>query len=512
MVGLFDGFEGHRVLAPADVKRAMTSALVAIDANVLLNLYRYNARTTSDLLAIFERFGDRLVVPHQAIREFHRNRLAAVGNPEGAVQDLRGALDKNQRSTGDALTRWAKQVALDDAELLRLQAIVGDAFDSVREAAGEADPDKVRVDTPAADDRVLSRLGGLLQGRVLPQPPADIWAALIAEGQERVEQQRPPGYLDADKADANPEEGAAGDFLVYRQACEEATRRGLDLVIITGDEKEDWWWRHRSVAIGPRPEMVKEFFDLSDGRQLFLLTPRGLLQLSEVLDVKVSPGSVEDAARSRGELDAPGAWTDGAVYELLRRLEAERQVQADVIRTAAELGGVVDRETVYAICGYDDSRMLKGFTRPTARITTDLQEEGLVAEHVTPMLVPLYPDDVRASGFRIPTEVVGILRSSTSSSRDDELRADSQDGGKYAPLTDWLLTQTTDTLPMAFTEIELVLRDELAPSARKHLAYWYSVRNALGKAIAAGGYKATRADLVNETVRLVRRVPLTDTH
>lgn len=160
---MFDGFEGYRILTTADVERALTTALVAVDANVLLNLYRYNAQTTDDLLAIFAKLGDRLAVPHQVVREFHRNRLAAIGNPEGAAQDLRGALEKNLRSTTDALARWAKQVALDDAELVRLQAVVGDAFDIVRETTGEADPDRVRADTPAAQDRVLSRLAGCLR-------------------------------------------------------------------------------------------------------------------------------------------------------------------------------------------------------------------------------------------------------------------------------------------------------------------------------------------------------------
>ena len=51
-VGLFDGFEGYRIPADPDIDRALTSALVAVDANVLLNLYRYNAQTTNDLLSI----------------------------------------------------------------------------------------------------------------------------------------------------------------------------------------------------------------------------------------------------------------------------------------------------------------------------------------------------------------------------------------------------------------------------------------------------------------------------
>jgi hypothetical protein len=64
---------------------------------------------------------------------------------------------------------------------------------------------------------------------------------------------------------------------------------------------------------------------------------------------------------------------------------------------------------VYEIGQYDDDRMLRGFTRPTARITSELQYEGLVADGVEAMLVPIYKG-VKAAFFRIPPEVVEILR------------------------------------------------------------------------------------------------------
>jgi hypothetical protein len=336
MAGLFDGFEGYQVFAGSDVDQALTSALVAVDANVLLTLYRYNAQTTDDLLAIFERLGDRLVVPHQAVREFHRNRLTAIGNPDGAAQDVQAALQKNQRSTIDALSRWAKQVALADVDLEPLLSDVNEVFGQLLGAVGKAMPDRVQADTPAAKDRVLNRLAVLLEGKVLPPPPDDEWARLITEGKRRVDDQQPPGYLDADKDDDYPE-GPAGDFLVYWQACEEAKKRQLDLVIITGDEKEDWWWRQRSVVIGPRQEMAKEFFDISGGRRLFLLRPRDLLLRSTALDVEVNPASLEDAGRERDDIDPVGVWTAEAVAELLRRLDTEGQVQSDVIREVTSL-------------------------------------------------------------------------------------------------------------------------------------------------------------------------------
>jgi len=77
--------------------------------------------------------------------------------------------------------------------------------------------------------------------------------------------------------------------------------------------------------------------------------------------------------------------------------------------------------------------------------------------------------------------------------------------GKYRPLTDWLLEQDAESLPVTFDELETVIGGPLAPSARTGSGYWYSQSNSLSKAIAAGGYQATRAQLVDETVVLVRR-------
>jgi PIN like domain len=253
------------------------------------------------------------------VREFHRNRLAVIGNPDGAAQDVRAALQKNQRSTIDALSRWAKQVALADPALESMAADVNNGFGHLLDEVGKAEPDRVQADTPAVQDRVPRHLDALLEGKVLAQPPGDEWTQFIAEGKRRVEDQQPPGYRDADKDDEYPE-GPAGDFLVYWQAYEEAKKRQLDLVIVTGDEKEDWWWRHRSAVIGPRHEMTKEFFDPSGGRRLFLLRPRDLLLRSSAVDVEVNPASLEDAGRQREDLGPVGAWTAEAVTEFLRAI------------------------------------------------------------------------------------------------------------------------------------------------------------------------------------------------
>jgi predicted nucleic acid-binding protein len=501
MTGMFDGFEGYRVVSEAEKLKALTTAVVVVDANVLLNLYLYNSRTTKDLLRIFERLGDRLVVPHQAMREFHRNRLKAIGNPEQATNEARAGLDKSRAGAIRALDVWAKQVALDAVELQRLNAEVDLVFQGLQDAIDRAAPDQIHASTPTNDDPVLSRLAELLEGKVLPRPDEEAWNALIAEGKQRVDDLVPPGYLDADKGDQYPE-GAAGDFLVYIQACQEAKNRQLDLIIVTDDAKEDWWWRRGPDMIGPRQEMTKEFRNLT-GHRLFLMRSSDLLTRSQVLDVEVNPDSAKDASITRSPIDEAGQWTAEAVNTLLERLRAEgRRDLADVINEAARLGGTIGRDDIYALCGYRDDRMLRGITRPTARMTADLQAEKVLPGSVTPMLRSLYKDAGPLNALRIPAEVVNILDQGMV--RPD-VATDTEPVGKYKPFTEYLDALEVDEVSMTFAEIEDILDDTLALSARKYPQYWYSAQNSLGKAISAAGFKARGVRMDTESVKFVRR-------
>src|SRR5262249_52461230 len=137
---------------------------------------------------------------------------------------------------------------------------------------------------------------GLLQGRVGKAPSQSEWNAAVKRGIERIRHRQPPGYLDADKAKSDLPEGPTGDYLVWDQTISESERRNSDVVLITGDEKEDWWRRYRSDLLGPRPELVDEL-RVRCGRQLYMMRPIDLLRRASVLDVRVRSESVDDVER-----------------------------------------------------------------------------------------------------------------------------------------------------------------------------------------------------------------------
>ncbi len=257
--GIYDDFPGFRLPADQELDEALRAALVVIDANVLLNLYRYNESTRDDLLELLQKIGDRLWLPHQVMKEFWRNRVSVLASRGSATVQTLDALGKQQRASSEAIRQWAKSVAADAAfqnQLLsKMEALYTEIEDGIRVHA----PVSSQGVGGVLSDPVLVELQRLLAGKVGRTPTADEWSAAVKEGHERASRQEPPGYLDADKADSALPEGAAGDYLVWNQATYEGMRRDLDMLLITGDEKEDWWWRYRSEFLGPRTELVAEY-------------------------------------------------------------------------------------------------------------------------------------------------------------------------------------------------------------------------------------------------------------
>jgi hypothetical protein len=148
----------------------------------------------------------------------------------------------------------------------------------------------------ASNEPVLRQLEILLARKVGAAPDEADWQAAVKEGNGRVALKKPPGYLDADKTDSSLPEGAAGDYLVWHQALQEASRRHIDVLLITGDEKEDWWWRHRSELLGPRVELAAEMWNACRHR-LFMMRPIDLLRRAIILKINVRSESVDNVER-----------------------------------------------------------------------------------------------------------------------------------------------------------------------------------------------------------------------
>jgi hypothetical protein len=292
--GLYDGeFVGFKIASSEELDSALREAVVAVDANLLLDLYRFRPQTSRDLIKTLKSLNDRLVVPHQALREFWRRRQRSQDSPRGATKMATDALEKSDRSIRNTLVAWAQAVGVDHDELSNFTARVDGFVKNLRDELQRVLED---TDAERGMDPILAQLEEILEGRITSPLDQKEWSECIAEANRRIEDKVPPGYMDAGKRDSDLPEGGAGDYLVWYQATRHAKEQGRDLLIVTRDRKEDWWWRQQSDFIGPRPELTLEYHELT-GRRLFMLRPADLLTRASVLEVEVDRESPADAGR-----------------------------------------------------------------------------------------------------------------------------------------------------------------------------------------------------------------------
>lgn len=386
------------------------------DTNVLLNLYRYNTQARSDLLAVLRSLGERLWVPHQVLSEFWKNRETAIRDPDDAAERVLDSIEKQRAATIQALRTWANRVAFESGSLDELQAGIEGAFMSVVDAitsSFESETTNRALDTNS--DPVLASLEQILDGRVGPPLSPEELEEHISIGRKRIEAGTPPGYMDLAKAKGEDLDAALGDYLVWEQILREANRRRVDVLLVTGDVKEDWWRRVEGETRGPRPELVQEMRNRA-GVRLFMLRPESLLVRARVvLQVDVRDESVEDVERVDRLVTSRdlGEWSEAAVHQLMARLDSEAPVQAEAIRRAAMEGGFVAREDIYDLGGYEETRTLRGFTRPANRIAQELRDRGLVPDTAPDPLEAVYDPTfswVLARGFRIPPQLADVLQ------------------------------------------------------------------------------------------------------
>ncbi|MBB4712722.1 putative nucleic acid-binding protein [Streptomyces luteogriseus] len=303
--GIFDCDDAYRTASHTDYERLFSSAIIVLDTNVLINLYRSNERTRRDTFAVLNQVQERIWIPHQVLSEFWRNRdLPSIrGHHKSKAREACSALDKVSRSTRDALDRWLKDVHLaNDNEVSQYVKNSTNAISKIMAEVkqfieGQATKDALEGTSSTLTDPVLQKLEQILQGRIGDPFSPDEYDALVSEAARRADEKIPPGYKDFESDKTS--EQASGDYLIWEQILAEAERCKREVLLVTGDVKEDWWVSGNGQgAARPRTELRVELRKRA-GVELYMLTPSQLLaEADRVFGLKVDERSVSDLATS----------------------------------------------------------------------------------------------------------------------------------------------------------------------------------------------------------------------
>ncbi|WP_335899786.1 PIN-like domain-containing protein [Shewanella algae] len=240
-----------------DLKELFDKAVFVFDTNVLLNLYRYSDTTRNDLLNAMETLTGRSFLPHRVASEYFENRLFVIF-------DQQEAYDKTVKSIKTLKSEIdnTKQHPFVSKEL---QDRTGELFE---ELCSELDKWKGVHSDRFLNDEILDKVSNIFESAVAKPKTSDEINELARNGEGRYKERIPPGYMDESKvksnAPLNQQLKAYGDYLIWEEILDYANSKKTDVIFITDDEKEDWWQIVKGKTIGPRPELIKEFFERTE--------------------------------------------------------------------------------------------------------------------------------------------------------------------------------------------------------------------------------------------------------
>lgn len=222
-------------------------AIFVFDTNVLLNLYRYSAKTRNSLLDAFQSFRDRVWIPYQVAYEYMRKRCEVIYETVQRYDQFKKEIDAFTNKAIDTL-----RLTSSDDEISDLKRYLFKWLDSNK--------DRNLLVLNAEADEILDKILTIFEGKVGVKLSQDEIDAIKKEGKERYEKSIPPGYMDDKKhKDQLDDNNAYGDLIIWKQILQYAKERSVGIVYVTHDQKEDWWNIVKGKTIGPRIELRREF-------------------------------------------------------------------------------------------------------------------------------------------------------------------------------------------------------------------------------------------------------------
>lgn len=256
-------------------------ATIVFDTNVFLNLYRYTAKTRDVLLLAFDSFKDRLWMPNHIAHEFMKNRSGIIWEANHHYESLSSEANKFIESCRSEL-----KLDSDDKDLNELKSQMENWIDSAKQK-------NLLVSKPS-DDKILDKLLELFDGKVGAASSDEDMKKIEQEGKIRFAAKIPPGYKDSEKQKGDNLNNIYGDLIVWKQILTYASSEKKDIILVTNDQKEDWWEKLHNQTLGPRIELKREFFKDTERRFHMYSMRNFITRFENGRDIKIDRDTIDE--------------------------------------------------------------------------------------------------------------------------------------------------------------------------------------------------------------------------
>lgn len=235
-------------------KELWDKATFVFDSNIFLNLYRYSNETKNQVIDCLEKISDRVWIPYQTGKEFFAGRVKIILAQESVYLELEKSL---KMDTEINAIRKIRHTTL-DAQKEKMIDILKKCSEQLNEIIRE---DRANYQSLIYDDPNLEKILKIFEGKVGEEPSEAQYLEYKKIIDKRYKDKIPPGYKDADKSD----DKKYGDAINWLEVIKFSKENNKNIIYVTDEKKEDWIEIKQGKKIGPRKELIDEFYKKTDG-------------------------------------------------------------------------------------------------------------------------------------------------------------------------------------------------------------------------------------------------------
>lgn len=237
-------FPGYYTPKSANFAEMWNKGIFIFDTNVLLDLYRYSEETSNELLKVIESIKDRIWIPYQVSKEYHKNLNSVISDQFKRYDESIKTLD--QFKCQIEAKRNHPFLSID------LQKEITGFYLKIHDALVNKQKDMKSL---LSENPIKEKLADLLENKIGDSFPEEQLSSIYSEAEKRYSNKIPPGYKDINK----PIPEKYGDYIFWKEVLKKNCEISVPIILITGDTKEDWYYEELGLTIGPRPELIDEF-------------------------------------------------------------------------------------------------------------------------------------------------------------------------------------------------------------------------------------------------------------
>lgn len=257
-------FFGYFPYTEKDFTEIWEDCTFVLDANILLNFYRYSTTTQEHVIKCLEQIKERLWLPYLTVEEFFNNNISVINDQNNVHAELKRAFNFNPIINK---INEARHHSLDDKKE-EMKNLLDECQEKLIKIL-EEDEGKNKL----KDNEILEKILELFDGRIGEKISDNELSKLEKQIDIRYSKEIPPGYKDKAKQGFKK----YGDALNWLSVIKYAKENKRNIIYITDDTKEDWVIKINGEKKGPRKELLNEFYRETEGKKVYVYNTEGFL-------------------------------------------------------------------------------------------------------------------------------------------------------------------------------------------------------------------------------------------